>query len=397
MLHPDSSLDQYFTLGTVSDQLMGLFDSAGAANILDLGAGGGSLSAAAIRRWSKASITTVDIDCRVLSFLSKTLQNTSGTRHVHHVADALDVDLPSVMNGKEFELAVCNPPYRRIRWRDGFGRILSEAGLGDLYSVPKDWLSSDVIFLAQILRLARPGAEIGVIVPDGLVSGIRTRAIREALMRRTDIRRVVELPRGSFRGTEAKAHVLVLRNAPSSGNPISIGRLFADGAVHTVRISPSQAAERLDWAHYSTAPSATPVTLAMLGAEIARGTISSVEVRTMTEAVFHTTDFPEQPSAIKLSGDVGSLLGQLVATSGDILLARVDRRLEKKVCLVSSGAAPLSDCVFRIRVPDCERAAVFRFLTSTAGRDALQRTSRGVGARMISKTALLSMEMDLNG
>lgn len=271
MLCPDTSLDQYFTHGAVSDQLMCLFDSAGAANILDLGSGEGSLSAAAARRWSQASITTVDIDHRVSSCLRETLQSNSSARHVHHVADALDVDLPTVMNGEEFELAVCNPPYRRIRWREGFGRILSEAGLSDLHAVPKESLSSDVLFLAQILRLARPGAEIGLIVPDGFVSGLRTLPIREALMRRTDVRRVVELPRGSFRGTEAKAHVLVLRNTAPSGRPISVGTLAAEGSVRSVSIMADQAVTRLDWSHYAVAARNGQTTLAMLeGEEFAR-------------------------------------------------------------------------------------------------------------------------------
>ncbi|WP_313605324.1 N-6 DNA methylase [Rhizobium sp.] len=398
MWRPDSSLDQYFTLGAVSDHLMGLFDSAGAANILDLGSGGGSLSAAAVKRWSEASITTVDIDSRVSSFLRETLRAGAGARHVHHVADALDVDLPSMMNGEEFELAVCNPPYQRIQWREGFARILSEAGLDDLHALPKDSLSSDVLFLAQILRLARPGAEIGVIVPDGLVSGLRTRPIREALMRRTDIRRVVELPRGSFRGTEAKAHVLVLRNARPSSMPISVGTLTPDGSVRSFSVSGEQAAVRLDWAHYAAVPRSGQTTLGDLGAEISRGTISSVEIRGARHAVFHTTDFRPERAEIDLAGDEANVPhGNVSAEPGDILLARVDRRLETKVGLVSTGTAALSDCVFRIRVGEHDRDAVFKFLRSEAGREALVRTSRGVGARMISKTALLGMEMDLYG
>lgn len=398
MWRPDCSLDQYFTHGAVSDHFMSLFDSADAMNILDLGSGGGSLSAAAVRRWADASITTVDIDHRVSGFFNEASQNRICTRHVHHVADALDVDLPSMMNGEEFELAVCNPPYRRIEWREGFKRILSEAGLDDLHAIPKDSLSSEVLFLAQILRLARPGAEIGVIVPDGFVSGLRTRPIREALMRRTDIRRVVELPRGSFRGTEAKAHVLVLRNARPSGRPISVGILTAEGASRFFNVSTEQAAARLDWTHYSGVLGGGQVTLKDLNAEIVRGTISSVGIRGATHAVFHTSDFPALQTRIAFREDLSNVPQRIVsAAAGDILLARVDRRLETKVCLVSSGVVALSDCVFRIRVGEQHQGAVFAFLTSDAGRSALVRISRGVGARMISKTSLLGMEMNLNG
>jgi len=171
MLRLDTSLGQYFTVGPVSDHLVGLFDNTSATDILDLGAGGGALSAAAVRRWSGVSLTTVDIDHRVAAFLSETLQAAPNALHVHHVADALDVDLPEVMRGRAFELAVCNPPYSKIAWREGFARILSEAGLEELHAVPKEALTSDVLFLAQILRLAKPGAEIGVIVRRRLRAG----------------------------------------------------------------------------------------------------------------------------------------------------------------------------------------------------------------------------------
>ncbi len=397
MLCSDSSLDQYFTLGSVSDHLVKMFDSPGASTILDLGAGGGALSAAAVRRWSGASITTVDIDRRVAGFLSETLQISPNARHIHHVADALDHDLPSVMNGEEFELAICNPPYSRIPWRDGFDHIISEAGLSELHAVSKEFLTSDVLFLAQILRLAKPGAEIGLIVPDGLISGLRMRPIREALMRRTDIRRVVELPRGSFKGTEAQAHVVVLRNAPPSGNSISIGRLDRTDTCSTLSIEPSRAVERLDWAYYSGEQSQGQTTLASLGAEIRRGNISSVEIKGVAGTVFHTTDFlTKHQYALELPQQEEYPAGCVLAQAGDILLARVDRKLETKICLVASGTAALSDCILRIRLPESIRNRVFAFLVSPQGREALYRTSRGVGARMLSKAALLGMELQLD-
>ncbi|MGW9232846.1 N-6 DNA methylase [Pseudorhizobium sp. NPDC055634] len=397
MLRPDCSLDQYFTIGSVSDHLVSLFDSPVASNILDLGAGGGSLAAAAVRRWSEASVTTVDIDHRVTNHLHASLQATATARHTHHVADALDADLPVMFQGRAFELAVCNPPYSRIPWRDGFARILSEAGLDDLHAIPREALTSDVLFLAQILRLARPGAEIGVIVPDGLVSGLRTRPIREALMRRTEIMRVVELPNGSFKGTEAKAHVVVLRNRPPSDRPILVGRLDKGAVGSMVRVRPTQAVERLDWTHYSVTVGRSRPTLRELGANVARGNLSSVEIKDAKGPVFHTTDFHAVADKMcRLAESEVFETRHVTASPGDILLARVDRKLQEKVCMVYSGSAALSDCIFRIRLPSELRSRVFDFLASPAGRDALQSTARGVGARMISKTALLDMRIDLD-
>lgn len=386
-------LGQFFTKSSVGDFMIGQLETSGRPRVLDLGAGDGSLALAIRRRWKKASITTLDIDETVERRIRTSFGSSPSSHHRHVTADALDEHLPALLSSSEFELAVCNPPYMRVQWRESFRRILGEVGLGDLHTLPSDVLTSEVMFIAQVLRLAREGAEIGLIVPDGLISGLRARPIREALLSRTNIRKIVQLPRGSFRHTDAQAHVIILRNEPFPGGKIRIGSLSSTGESSVRLISTEDAARRMDWNFYSTLTPLRGTSLRQLGAIITRGSISSKEARTFPSPVFHTTNFKDARSGFVClaGGEVPS--ATTTAEPGDILLARVDRNLEEKVCAVLQGSATITDCIFRIRLPEELRHRAFVALTSSFGQDALRRAARGVGARMLGKEDLLDMEL----
>ena len=393
-------LGRYYTDPVIGQAFVGLFDRRCVTSILDLGSGAGSLTVAAAKRWTDARIQTVDVDLRAEERIRLGMASAGHQAHEHLVADVLDENLPDMVGGPRFDLAVCNPPYTRIRWRHGFSRILAEAGMDRLHAVPPEAFSSEVMFIAQILRLAERGAEIGVIVPDGLVSARRSRAVRQALLERVRVMRVVQLPRGSFRGTEAQAHVIVFSNERGRSEPVEISCLDADGIYPPVRVGAEAAEFRMDYGFYRfvTKKAKRSFTLRDLSADVRRGSLSSAEARKCNESVFHTSGFTQRsPLAYRLSSDhVGAdRPGRRIAEPGDILLARVDRDLHKKICVVASGRAVLTDCIYRIRVPATWRDTVIRGLLSGAGQAALLRVSRGVGARMLNKEDLLDLGIEM--
>lgn len=119
----------------------------------------------------------------------------------------------------------------------------------------------------------------------------------------------------------------------------------------------------------------------------------------MTGNVFHTTDFPGDGSAelafpVHGEGALGAYRGT-VAEAGDILIARVDRTLHRKVGIVRAGRAAITDCIYRVRVAEEARDAVLRALRSDQGADALSRAARGVGARVLNKRDLERLPLRL--
>jgi type I restriction enzyme M protein len=78
---------------------------------------------------------------------------------------------------------------------------------------------------------------------------------------------------------------------------------------------------------------------------------------------------------------------------GDILIARVDRKLHEKVAIVVGGEAALTDCVYRVKLPKESQQLAFRALRSSEGASRLLAISKGVSARLLGKADLLDMPL----
>ncbi|MEJ1177181.1 N-6 DNA methylase [Agrobacterium sp. CMT1] len=358
-------------------------------SIVDLGAGGGTLSDAAARHWSNLSVTTVDVDtnCEVAKRFRAGAKN-----HSHYTLDALDPDIVlKVAEAGLFDAAVCNPPFKRLVWHESYDRVLAEAGLDQCLSRNNSELAAEALFLAQNIRLVRPGGSVGLVVSDSFISGKAAAPLRNKLVQRHSIRAVVQLPRRAFSGTEANSFLLAFKNKVMSSEKISLFKYTMEGGLsEAVTIDRDAAERRLDFDFHSLPKESCDLpTLSSLGALITRGSISTTEVRTAPDFVFHTSDFSRWEN------------GEVYAPStehpkvkvGDILIARVDRNLEYKVVIVREGAFRVSDCVFVVRLPPEHQNHVFKALRSDAGRRKLKSISRGVGARHISKGELLNYKI----
>lgn len=146
---------------------------------------------------------------------------------------------------------------------------------------------------------------------------------------------------------------------------------------------------------------ASPQSLSLqdVNAEVLRGHLSSAEAKRVSYPVFHTCDFSGETGAgLHLPAQrtpQGTCGRQIMAGPGDILMARVDRLLHRKIAHVVEGYAAITDCIFRVRVPAEVRPRVLDALSSTAGGSVLASVARGVSARMISKRELLRVPLPI--
>lgn len=390
-------LGRYYTHATVASLLVQTMGKRSPGLALDLGAGDGALVRQASTIWKKTQFVTVDIDKNAGSV---ELPTSGGDKFKHYVADALSRNLSErlAINLGGADAALCNPPYIRPHWKKHFGEILEEAGLSHVLPKMSD-APSDLLFIAQNLRFLRSGGQLGLILPDGIIAGERFQAFRETLARKHKIERVIELPRRIFKGTDAKAHIVVLAKDSGGSSRIKIQRVESDGALsRTIALPPDFAKLRLDYSHYVTKDKHDDESLAIRNVAVmaARGNCSSAQRRGMPMPVFHTTEYNGSgtvPSIFLLKKQDSAVATGLVAIPGDILIARVGRNLEGKVCMVRKGYVILSDCIFALRVLPAFRERVFSFLTSQSGRDALASASHGVAARFITTEALLNIKI----
>lgn len=396
------SLGRYYTNSLVGSLLISTIKVDAPNVVVDLGAGDGALTTAAARIWSQAQYFTVDIDKNAGSAGFSELH---GDLFKHHVGDALSSSIEKRLGLKfgSADIALCNPPYIRPKWRKNFGTILEDAGLSSVLPKLSD-VSADILFIAQNLRFLKPGGRLGLILPDGFIAGERFAAIRKTLAKNHCIERVIELPRRIFNRTEAKAHIVVLSKATDGPATICVQRLECDGqlsiAVHLPR---EKATLRLDYSYLSGTAAkndGNQISIRDVASKITRGNISSAQRADLAYSVIHTTDIDSSSHFVRQkflhSDDLTQLVTGIVAKPGDILIGRVGRNLEEKVCLVRGGNVVVSDCLFILRVDRKFRLTVFRFLKSPAGQKALSASTHGVGARFLTRDAILNIYFKIN-
>lgn len=392
---PNENLNAYYTRTDVGYLLSSVLDIEEPKTVLDLGAGEGSLSRAASDRWPDAACTTVDIVQSAADHLLEVFGRKK-VSHRHYHWDVLTRELPSGIKEETFDLAVCNPPFFKPVQSPDHIEILSLAGLRGACPSPSD-NRAEILFLAQNLRLVRRGGTVALIAPDSLLTGDRFRAFRAAILERYNVSCIVQLPGHSFHNTEARCFVLILQKEAPQEHDIRLLRHHSSASLPPIWISRSQAVERMDYDFHARRSDVgrDGFCLRDLHAEVRRGSFGTAQRKYLSETIFHTTDFKSLQCG-QVEFPESPLPGQgraVIAETGDILMARVDRSLHQKIAIVTKGRAAITDCVYRVRLPKEHQERVFNALRSSHGEQALLAATKGVSARLLGKADLLSIKL----
>jgi len=392
---------RYYTDKFVANLLVGAVTSARPNLVIDLGCGNGALIEQARKQWKRSTFVTADIDDYAKEHILQK-NPVEGVCH-HHVIDVLGnaIDQRIGINFGTVDVALCNPPYVRPKWKKHFGEILEDAGLSHI--IPKiGCVPAEVLFIAQNLRFLRPKGKLGLILPDGIVSGEKSFHLRQFLTTSHRLERVIELPRRIFQNTDAKAHILILGKEEQARDVIKVQSASMNGVLSpAIMLSTKDAAKRIDFS-YLVGQNLVPncISLETLGTYTLfakRGIYSSTDRQKCNFPVLHTTDFEAGISKVPKKFIVGrsivkSVTG-VVAQAGDILIARVGRNLANKVIVVPRGYVVISDCVIALRVVPEQRDRILAFLLSEHGKAALNSISHGVGACFVTIQGILSIKL----
>jgi SAM-dependent methyltransferase len=378
---------QFYTPQTAGHLLVNAMLTDQVQTVVDIGVGSGQLLRAAQARWQDARLFAADIDPQHIE-AARTHFPEAVCQHL----DALHVHLPTMLRLAEgqADVAVCNPPYLPASNLPGVHDILRAAGLHDCVSVKR--ITTDIVFIAQNLRLLRPGGELAVIVPDGLATHSYYADLRQALCERHGLYRVIQLPDRFFARTEARTHIFYLRKNMGPVSDIRLMGASPNGELtDEISIPTKLARGRLDYSFHSMSEGrvSSIITLRDLGAEISRGAFTHKECVANKLPYFHTTDFKRFPNRLAVYPAAPSLPERWVAQSGDILLPRVGARCLHHAAKVLSGNPVITDCVYRIRLEPRWQKTVWKALSSAEGVHWRQHAAHGVCARVLGKELLL--------
>jgi type I restriction enzyme M protein len=385
-------LGRYYTSNLFSNLLVSNITVENPSVILELGAGGGALLDAAVKRWINASFFATDIDGESIANIKSKLPfvnlfhdnslSLQISRKIRHLTGGADV-------------AICNPPYLRLKDMKQYNELLVAAKL----PLCKDlnFITSDIIFLAQNLTLLKTNGQLGIILPDSLITGREFIAFRQTLLENHSVSKIIQLPENIFPKTEALTHIVFIEKDTQTTDYIEILKAQRDGScIDKVSVPSSLLVERMDFKYHahirSTATIAQKIaTLGDFSPEIRRGSLEQKELRQLGISQVHTTTLKHANKEIVFKRRLGKKYSEkyVVAQPGDILLARVGRGCMGKVSMVKEGEAVLSDCLYRIRVAGGVEGKVFSALCSPQGQEWIKALSHGVCAKVLSKSDLL--------
>jgi tRNA1(Val) A37 N6-methylase TrmN6 len=198
------SLGQFFTPPHVADLMASWVDPLPERiTLLDAGAGTGALIAALVRRICRApgvtrhlQVTAFEIDPSLAQSLavcmascrrmceSSGISFSADIRQADFIATAAPIARGDLFAESlpPFNVALVNPPYRKIRSDSAERLHLRSAGIetSNLYAG----------FLALIIRLLAPGGQLVSITPRSFCNGPYFRPFREDLLNRMTIRRI---------------------------------------------------------------------------------------------------------------------------------------------------------------------------------------------------------------
>ena len=385
-------LARYYTEKSVSKLLVSGFQQNHPANILDLGVGGGSLLNAAYERWKNAKFYGADIDHETISRVSSRLPFVN----LVHI-DGLSPGLPQRMKLKigSVDVAICNPPYLRVARSPSIISLFKDIGLHGSTKLEK--VTSDIVFLAQNLQMLRDGGELGIILPDSIFTGHLFAYLREDILSNHRILAIIQLPDNVFSKTEARTHILLIEKGRATDSYVPLYRSDKFGNLDTkLSVSRDELAYRMDYSYHmwrkNQKSSKGIVSLEDLRVEIHRGRQTRRYLQDLGINYFHTSSFPGTLySKVRLAN--APIKNGINAEPGDILIARVGKRIIGRVTVVENGSQVITDCVYRLRCPRKYRDAIWKNFISNEGQNWFKAHAHGVCSQVISKKDLLSFSI----
>ena len=98
------------------------------------------------------------------------------------------------------------------------------------------------------MRILKDDGVLSLILPDGFFVNKALIYFREFLIKNYNIQKVIELPKNIFKRTDAKTHILILKNNKSKSKEI---KLINQETGENIKILKVEAIKRMDYSYYS--------------------------------------------------------------------------------------------------------------------------------------------------
>lgn len=358
-------------------------------NILELGVGNGSLIRYAIDKWKNAKFTCTDINTDEFS-MKEIKANVKFL-----VESGLNTELKKKLKKgkKEFDIAICNPPYLKISMKDLIlYKKMIDSFDKDLYENIK-LISSEFIFLMQNILLLKEKGILGIIVPDGILTRKEFEPIRRSIMTNYNLLSSIELPERIFSRTEAKTHILILKKEKPKSEFVQVCLSNKEGIIiEEILVPRFNLIERMDFKYLNfnlkNSQHQYSNKLKKHKIKVYRGNISHAELKASKLEYIHSTTFRHNDLIVGKKGVIqGKFKNKVFASENDLVMVRVGRGCAGKIARIKKGSLLVSDCIFvfkcdsNLGIDDLEK-----YFKSKAGRSQVENLIHGTCSKVISKS-----------
>ncbi|MEL4277241.1 N-6 DNA methylase [Shewanella xiamenensis] len=375
---------QFYTENTLADLMVQSIPNAyKIKSVVDLGMGEGALLKSIQNISPNAKLFGCDIDESNVVKAKNTLKINA--LHI----DSTTIELFDKLEKKNFDLVIGNPPFQKTIINEYIESLLNEFGIkSNFKKVP-----TELIFLIIGLKLLSDNGTLCYIVPDGIITNIKFKGFRGFLSKNYNVISVIELSNNSFKGTEAKTHIITIEKSVknekiliSSSNEIN----------KKIEISKSNFEDRGDYTYYNRATLLDSRPIKHFECYLARGRHTSIDLEKHGNDYIHTSSLKSQYTEFYNKSKI--VPTNKHAVKGDIIVARVGSRVIGRVGIIKEGVFLISDCIIRIRCKNKELTnSILKTLTSEFGRNWIKSISKGVGAKHITMKDLIELPIRYKG
>lgn len=376
-----SSLGQYYTPSDIAAQIVNKalkIMGKPPSSTLELAAGEGHLLAALEMEAPCCKMYAIDVD--------DTNCSTLKSKHPEYETFNADATKPiPFLEEKIFDLALGNPPFLSSIPADKYIQFLLKTTLNLDVDIGKR-IRMEYIFICQYLKYLEKNGLLAIILPDSIISGVKSCFFRDALLKNLKVEEIIELKGNSFSKTEAKTHVLFIRKCSPDISKTKLSSFYHNESQ--MWISNVALVDRMDFTFHKKNMKTTTGKKLVDYATIERGKLPHKLLKNKQKHFIHSTTF-EKDFFIdaEIFYDQSSYI-----LKGDIIMCRVGTRVAGKVRIYNGDPVMFTDCIYKIRFKDENIKNEFlRFITSSPGQASLLSLLRGVCSKYITKNDLGSI------
>jgi len=412
---------QHFTPSEICELMIRRIPTDDVGLVVDLAVGKGELLWHAKQNWSDCSVMGFDIDQELVAHCKTRFEGNGIFRCVDILRTKLS-DMHDMLGSNSqscaINLALSNPPFGTTKAVTLAPDLLETLSIHNLVwgDATKGYqVHTETAFFIRNLELVDDGGFIAILMPEGMISGVKTEPFRRFLLTNTRLHLILSLPINSFDSSEARISLVIAQKSTVDARQVAKTQLGSVNgnieSINTVAVNQEALLSRMDpgYHHMMGQLKSVATSFKPLGRYLdycARGygyygDERSLLTRNSDLEYIHSIDIRdfvirESLQRLMVSRKLGRQHKRAFVRKGDVLLVRVGKGCVGRCAIVTwLTNAFASDCVYVLSSKQVDSYYLCLYLNTSFAKKYFDACTRGVCSRYLTKADLMAMPLYL--